>query len=240
MKAAREDQLRLLVLADADLAIARARHRRTSLPELDQLRELGAQRNAVSAELVASETALADLEAEQEQLEVDLEPARARLVRNQAKVDAGEIGDPKALSSMLAEIEHLKGRITKLEDAELDLMQSVEDATRARDEIAGRRAVIDDQARGLIATRDAAFAEIDAELVELGTDRQAQAAVVAGEVLALYEKIAARSGTGAAKLSEGRCMGCHVEANAADLRQYSAAAPDQVVRCEECGRILVR
>ncbi|MGD8215583.1 zinc ribbon domain-containing protein [Aestuariimicrobium sp. Y1814] len=240
MKASPEDQLRLLVLADADVAIARARHRRAELPEVAQLRELGAQRNAVTAELVAAETQLGDLVAEQEQLEGDLEPARARLVRNQGRVDAGEIGDPKALRSMLEEIEHLKGRISKLEDAELDLMQSIEDTTAVCDEIAARRGVIDNQARGLIAARDSAFAEIDAELVELGNDRQAQAVVVPDELLAMYEKIAARWGTGAAKLTDGRCMGCHVEANAADLRQYSAASPDQVVRCEECGRILVR
>lgn len=240
MQASPEDQLRLLVLADADVAIARAKHRRATLPELAELRELGAQRNAVTQELVAAETALSDLQEEQQRLEVDLEPARARLVRNQARVDAGQISDPKALRSMVDELEHLRGRITKLEDDELELMQQIEDATRVRDEIAARRGGIDSQGRALIASRDASFAEIDAELEQLGSDRAAHAHVVPGELLALYEKIGAKAGTGAAKLTDGRCMGCHVEANASDLRQYSAAPASQVIRCEECGRILVR
>lgn len=240
MQASPQDQQRLLVLADADVAIARAKHRRASLPELAQLRELGAKRNAVTQELVAAETALSDLTEEQQRLEADLESPRARLARNQAKVDAGQIGDPKALRSMVDEIDHLRGRISKLEDAELELMQQIEDAGRVRDEVAARRGEIDNQARALIASRDKTFAEIDDELVELGTDRAAHATVVPAEILALYEKIGAKSGTGAAKLTDGRCMGCHVEANAADLRRYSTAGADQVVRCEECGRILVR
>lgn len=240
MQASQEDQLRLLVLADADVAIARAKHRRASLPELDQLRELGATRNAVTQELVAAETALSDLTEDQQRLETDLEPARVRLARNQGKVDAGEIGDPKALRSMVDEIEHLQGRIRKLEDDELELMQQIEDAGQVRDEIVARRGVIDNQARGLIASRDAAFAEIDAELAELGTDRSAHAFVVSEDLLALYEKIGVKAGTGAARLTDGRCMGCHVEANASDLRQYSAVPANQVVRCEECGRILIR
>jgi predicted nucleic acid-binding Zn-ribbon protein len=45
---------------------------------------------------------------------------------------------------------------------------------------------------------------------------------------------------GAAELHQRRCLGCRLEINAADLRQFAAAAPDEVLRCEECGRILVR
>lgn len=240
MKASRTDQLRLLELAEADVALARARHRRATLPELAKLSELGAVRNGVSQELVAAQTVLSDLQAEQERLESDLEPARARLVRNQGKVDAGEIADPKALRSMVEEIDHLRGRIAKLEDDELELMQQIEDATGTQDRIAARRGEIDNQARGLIATREQAFAQIDAEIAELTSTREALAKLTPGDLLGLYEKVAAKVGTGAARLHEGRCSGCHVEANASDLRQYTAAPADQVVRCEECGRVLIR
>lgn len=240
MQASPAEQATLLQLAEIDTAIEQAGHRRATLPELDRLKTLGGQRNAVTAELVESQTALGDLEADQQRLESDLEPARARLVRNQAKVDAGEVSDPKALRSMVDEIEHLKGRITKLEDDELELMQRVEDATARRDEIAARRGVIDDEARGLIAARDASLAEIDADTTRLRADREAVAQQVPAPLRAVYDKIAQRVGSGAARLADGRCLGCHVQANAADLRGYQSAPVDQVVRCEECGRILVR
>ena len=43
-----------------------------------------------------------------------------------------------------------------------------------------------------------------------------------------------------AELRARRCTGCQLDINAADLRVYAAAADDEVLRCEECSRILVR
>jgi predicted nucleic acid-binding Zn-ribbon protein len=45
---------------------------------------------------------------------------------------------------------------------------------------------------------------------------------------------------GAAALRAGRCQGCHLTLNTVDLNQIRASAPDEVIRCEECRRILVR
>lgn len=240
MQASPADQAKLLHLAEIDTALAQARHRRAALPELAQLKALGATRQQVTQDLVAATTRVSDLEADQERLESDLDPARARRERNQARVDAGEIGDAKALRSMTEELEHLRGRIATLEDQQLDLMQQIEDATSARDQVAARRHEIDDQARALMAARDRAYAEIDGEVEAETTHRTGIAGALPADVLALYEKIAARQGFGAARLTEGRCTGCHVEANAADLRRYQSAAPQDIVRCEECGRILIR
>ena len=60
-------------------------------------------------------------------------------------------------------------------------------------------------------------------------------------LLALYERI--REGSGglaAAELKHGRCGGCRLELNPVDLAAIDRAASDEVVRCEECSRILVR
>jgi len=45
---------------------------------------------------------------------------------------------------------------------------------------------------------------------------------------------------GAAALRGRRCEGCRLELNPLDLDAIRAKGEDQVVRCEECGRILVR
>jgi len=50
----------------------------------------------------------------------------------------------------------------------------------------------------------------------------------------LYEKF------GAAKLQNGQCTGCNLAINAGDLSKLNALAADEVARCEECRRILVR
>jgi predicted nucleic acid-binding Zn-ribbon protein len=59
--------------------------------------------------------------------------------------------------------------------------------------------------------------------------------------VALYDKIREVSGgLGAALLAGGRCGGCRIELSGADRARIKAAAPDEVVRCEECRRIMVR
>ena len=92
----------------------------------------------------------------------------------------------------------------------------------------------------MTARRDAALAEI-AEEAGKASDRRAE--VAAGEpadLMALYEKLRAQHGVGAAALRRGRCEGCHLSLNTVDLNRIRAAAPDEVLRCEECRRILVR
>jgi predicted nucleic acid-binding Zn-ribbon protein len=59
--------------------------------------------------------------------------------------------------------------------------------------------------------------------------------------MALYERLRTRSGgRGAGRLLGSRCESCRMELNPLDLEKMRAAPADQVVRCEECGAILVR
>jgi uncharacterized protein len=240
MKASAADQRRLLDVADLDSTIAQLTHRRQTLPELAALAALGRQRMAVSEKLTQAETAISDARAAQERIESDLDPARARLVRNQQRVDSGEVPDAKALKNLVDEVEHLKGRIDDLEDQDLEAMQVVEDAVQQRDLLTAERAEIDDQARGVIKSRDEKLAALDAELSAATADRDATASHIAADLVALYDRLAERLGTGAAMLQRGRCTGCQIEADAAAMQRYAAAAEDEVLRCDECDRIVVR
>jgi uncharacterized protein len=59
--------------------------------------------------------------------------------------------------------------------------------------------------------------------------------------VALYDRIRESSGgIGAALLRSGRCGGCRLELAGSERARVRAADPDEVVRCEECGRIMVR
>lgn len=240
MRAEPADQLRLLDLASVDSEIARLAHRRKTLPELAQIEQLMAQRATLVEEQVAAETRLGDAQGDQQRVEADLEPTRARLVRNQQRVDSGQVGDAKALAGLVDEIEHLKRRISNLEDQELDVMEVVENLTFARDKVAGERTELEGRIRELMVRRNDEFASIDAQAADKTSEREAQRKLIPADLLGLYDKIAARTGLGAAELKARRCTGCQLEANAADLRRYAQAAPDEVLRCEECDRILVR
>lgn len=50
----------------------------------------------------------------------------------------------------------------------------------------------------------------------------------------------ASAGIGAALLRGSRCEGCHLSLSPVDVHRIKSAPDDEVVRCEECLRILVR
>lgn len=239
MQADPSAQRALLQIADFDTQVARLRHRKTTLPEHAQLAELAAQRGRLGEQVVAVQTRLGDAEAEQERVEADLTPARARRERNQKMIDSGGV-DAKALQSLIAETTHLKGRINSLEDTQLEIMQQIEDETAARDRLVAQRTEVENRMRALISSRDAANNELDARIDQLIAQRAQLASRLPVDLMALYEKIAQRSGTGAAELQARRCGGCRLELDMSELKRHANAAPDQVLRCEECGRILVR
>ena len=59
--------------------------------------------------------------------------------------------------------------------------------------------------------------------------------------MALYQRLReSKGGVGAAMLRRKECEGCRITINAADLAVIAGKAEDEVVRCEECDRILVR
>ena len=244
MRAIRADrgaQLRLLELQTLDTTLAQLNHRRQTLPQHAGIARLQAERAALASDLVATETAISDLELELAKAETDLEPVRDRLNRNQVRIANGTVADPKALSSMLEEVSHLKRRISDLEDAELEVMEQLETAQANRETLRARIDQVDRDLTSTVAERDRQLAALDAEMTGRRAERAEIAPLIPADLLALYDRIGANhGGVGAAELRQRRCTGCQLEINAADLRAFSAAAEDEVLRCEECGRILIR
>ncbi len=235
------DQLILLDLQQVDTLIAQLLHRRSTLPESIDLARMETEREELDDRVIAAGTRLSDLEAAQRRAEADLEPVRERRQRNQHRIDTGAVGDPKALAAMVEEVAHLGQRIRTLEDAELEVMEEVEQAQRELASLQQQVAEFDVRQQELVRARGVKLADIDSQGREAQAERVGLAARVPAALLSYYDKIrAAHGGLGAAALEQRRCMGCRIEANAADLRRYAAAAPTAVLRCEECGRILVR
>lgn len=233
--------MRLLDLQATDTAIAQLQHRRANLAEHAELAQRDSERSSAEADLVAAQTRVSDLEKDQQRAESDLEPVRQRRQRNQQRVDDGSVPDPKALSNLVDEIKHLDRRIGELEDAELEVMEQLETATSNRDQLTSRVDELSTQVREVAGRRDELLGGIDAELAEKQTERETIAAQIPADLRSTYERLArSHGGIGAAELRARRCTGCQLEVNAADLRTFAAAAEDEVLRCEECSRILVR
>ena len=217
------------------------RHQRAHLPELAELERLTAEHRAAEDRMRDAQIAVDDLTLEQAKIESDVEQVRNRRDRDQQRMDAGLVTNPKDLQSMQHEMESLLRRVTTLEDEELEVMARLEDAEReltsCRDEVAELEA----RRRDLEATRDRRFAELDETLAEVVAERTPAAAAIPADLLALYDRLrAAKGGVGAAALRARRCEGCMLSVDNAELAVIRAAADDEVLRCEECQRILVR
>jgi len=241
MRASPEAQLRLLELADLDAELGRFEHRRRSLPEHAELSQLEERDRKLRDELATLQAREGDTKREQAKADADVEQVRSRIARDRARLDAGQVSSPRELENLQSEIESLLRRQSDLEDAELDVMERLETVQARLKEATEERAGIATAAEALIARRDAALAEI-AELAGKAADRRS--VIVAEEpadLVALYERLRAQlGGVGAAALRRGQCQGCHLTLTSVDLSAIRAAAPDDVLRCEECRRILVR
>lgn len=240
MKAPPDAQLRLLDLADLDAALDRLAHRRRTLPVLADVERLAARRAELADAVVAAETEAADITREQAKADSDVEQVRARLDRDQARLDSGQ-GSAKELESIQHEIGSLRRRQADLEDVELEVMERLEAVQGRLDGVRREHAEVAAELSRAEAARDEAVAGIDAEAATTRGRREEVAADLPADLLAFYTTVGGNvGGIGAAALHRGRCGGCHLDLGQADLRRLRAAPPDEVVRCEECRRILVR
>jgi predicted nucleic acid-binding Zn-ribbon protein len=240
VKADPQAQRRLLDLQAIDTALAQLAHRRRTLPEHAELDALARELSALEDERVRAQVAVDDLDRDIARFEKDVDQVRARKDRDQARLTLGS-GPARELEALQHEMVSLTRRQTELEDAELELMEQRETAQEALDGVAGRLAETRARRTDTESRRDALLAEIERDEEFRTGARAPLAADLPTDLVDLYDTIRASSGgLGAALLTAGRCGGCRLELYGADRARIKAAAPDEVVRCEECRRIMVR
>jgi predicted nucleic acid-binding Zn-ribbon protein len=241
VKADSSAQVRLLDLQDLDSRADQLRHQRRSLPELARLVELEETRTRLEGEAQDARISVEDLTAEQAKVDADVEQVKARRERDQQRLDQGLVSNPKDIQRMQQEMVSLERRINSLEDDEIEVMERLEEAQRTLDSVTAR---LTDVAKGIeqtTAARDAQVAEIDQSLGELEAERGPLASELPADLLALYDRLReSKGGVGAALLRARQCGGCMLALDNAELATIRAAADDDVIRCEECSRILVR
>ncbi|WP_431800690.1 zinc ribbon domain-containing protein [Microbacterium sp. bgisy203] len=237
MKARPADQLLLIDLARLDGTIRAADTARRNPPQGARVTELVAQRQAQSAELTTLLGDRDDARAELARLESDVALVDARAARDTERLAA--TSNVKEAQGLEHELASLAARKSALEDAELEIMERLEAADAA---VAAQEAVIaatNDEGARVSAEGKAAVAGATATWESATRDRAAIAERVPGDLLAVYDRIAAR-GVGAGLLRARTCGACHMVLSGTDLSSLRQAADDDVVTCPECGAILVR
>jgi len=91
-----------------------------------------------------------------------------------------------------------------------------------------------------LADLDGMLADIDQTRRLHSSRRDELTAALDPELVALYERQRAGGGPGAGPLQGRRCGACRIEIDRGEMSRISAAADDEVLRCPECGAILLR
>jgi predicted nucleic acid-binding Zn-ribbon protein len=191
--------------------------------------------------LVAAQTEESDTGREQTKAEQDVDLVRQRATRDQQRLDSGAVSSPKDLENLQREIVSLAKRQSDLEDVVLEVMERREAAQERIAELTRRLESMQAKAAEAETRKNAALQEIDSEGFTVAKEREILAGAVPADLLKLYGKLRDQfGGVGAARLYQKRCEGCRLELNITELNDVRSAPANQVVRCENCRRILVR
>jgi len=241
VKASPQAQLRLLELADIDAELGRISHRRRGLPEHAEIARLEGRDAELHDSIAALTARSSDLRRDQAKAEADVEQVRSRIDRDRQRLDGGMVSSPRELENLQSEVQSLLRRQSDLEEIVLDVMERREEVQASLDADTAERDQLITELTQVSVRRDAALAELDEQAAKAGARRAEAAHATPTDLLDLYDKLRAQhGGVGATALRQQRCQGCNLTMNTVDLNAIRVAPDDEVIRCEECRRILVR
>jgi predicted nucleic acid-binding Zn-ribbon protein len=232
-------QAKLLDLAAVDAELARIAHRRKNLPEQQEVDRLEGERTARKDAAVAVEIMLDDLDRDIRKLEGEVDAVRQREERDRSLLQGGSVG-AKQLAELQHELGSLERRQGVLEDELLEVMERREASEADYQHAGANLSRVEEELIEAQRRRDEAVADLDVAQNRCGNDRESLGGALPGELLDLYVRQHSKHGIGAALLQARRCGACRIELDRGEISRIANTAPETVVRCPECGAILVR
>jgi predicted nucleic acid-binding Zn-ribbon protein len=240
LRAPAADQHQLLTVQAHDTQLHRLAHKRAKLPAVAELELVKDELQVVGEEAEMAKAKAQGVRRELRRLEDEIAKVQIRRTRDRERLESGG-GLSRELVTLQQDLELLERRRDGLEEEALEVMERLDQEQAA---VAGLETALErlgqrgSDLRAQLEADLAAIAEVEA------AEKAARAAAAEGldeGLLKLYERLRERlGGVGAAALVRRRCEGCGMDLNASDLGAIRQMGPDEVARCEECGRILVR
>jgi uncharacterized protein len=239
MKAEVAQQRSLLKLAELDAELSRIEYRAKHLVEHQQLQEVQAKHGDANDLLAAMQIALEDLDAQVAKFESEIDAVRHREDRDRSLLASGSV-DAKQLTDLQHELATLERRQSSLEDSLLEVMERREELQGGQADALTKIDELQNDLSQAQKARDDALTEIDQQRHQRLSRRDELISELDANLVALYERQRSRGGAGAGPLQGRRCGACRIEIDKGELARIAAAADDEVLRCPECGAILLR
>lgn len=238
MKARPEDQLALLTVQEHDNRVTQLNHALGNIAEVAELDAVQTKIREFSQTLIAAQGVLDDAKIELSRIEDDVRVVDERIAKDKERENAA--ASAKDLQALESELASLATRKSNLEDAELVVMQNVEDAEAEVASVLAQRDVLDAQRASLAATISNKETDLRSQIAQVQAERDALASSLPADLMDLYERQRSRYGIGAALLTRRVTGGSGVELTSTDLDAVRAASPDDVVLCPDSSCILIR
>lgn len=240
MKAIKEHQLLLLSLQATDSKISQLKAQIQSLPETKELADVIKRLGEAGNALKVIQTEEDAINSELKRSENDVELVESRIERDEKRLASGT-GTAKELEQTQHELETLHKRKSELEEVELEIMVRKEAIDKKLTMQNLEIESLSKQKNELETAVSSKSGQLTQQIEIATKERTDLSQKVATDLIATYEKIRTNSsGVGAARLFEGKCEGCHLTLNAVEITRIKALPEDEIVRCEQCNRILVR
>ena len=221
----------LLAVQAHDTRVDQLARRLETLPVRSQLAGVAAQVADLDRQLASVDQRRGELSRSQQRLEDEIASLTERANQAEKQLYSGAVSNPRELQALQDDVASIRRRISQIEDDELEIMDRADvraRAARRRDAAAHRRAV-----RGRGRHRHRAGGQ--------RSERDKAAAGVPDELWPEYDTLRAQlGGVAVARLVGSTCQGCHLALSAVEVDRIRKLGVDEIVHCEECGRLLVR
>jgi predicted nucleic acid-binding Zn-ribbon protein len=240
MQASPEQQSLIFELQLLDNEIMQANTKLKSLPEIEQLLHIDKRITAATDELATVKAEADQIALELRRGEVDVETVTDRIKKDEARLASGN-ATPKELEQLQHEVGTLRKRQETLEEIELEIMVRSEAITARTNTLTTDLASLETLKAEINQRLTTASGEINTVITNKKSDREKVVVKIEKPLIDLYEKIrTASGGVAAAALVGNKCNGCNLAINAVEMERIKSLAKDELLRCEECRRILVR
>lgn len=172
---------------------------------------------------------------QQHTVEWEIEDISAKLANFEDELYSGRTTNPKELTSLQQEIEILRTKRGKLEDRDLEIMETVDQLNKSTSALESRLKTLESEWQNRQKELAAELKELEELISKLKKKREEMAAGFDSQIIGVYNELKKQRGTSVAKVEQGICRGCRISLPVNELQQVRSG---KMVRCSSCGRIL--
>ncbi len=225
----------LFALQETDLAIDDTVARLTKIEA-----ELGETEELIEARQRADQCRdrLGPLEERQKGLDWEAEEMREKAASIESKLYGGTVRNPKELEDFQADLTSVRGRLSRREDALLEVMLDLDEAEASLRQAEAALAEVEKSWRSQQASLQENRAKLKEEIAGLEAKRARQMDGMDAAALSLYQALRERrQGAAVAVVERGLCQGCRISLPMSVVQKARTGAG--LVQCVSCERILL-